>query len=442
MKRRLIPIGVLALLLVVALAASACGGGTTTTSGATTTTAPSTETSGPTTTGAVTTTASTTGGTETTAASSPATGEPILIGLSNSLTGSGAAPGGSLHNGVALQVETINNNGGINGRPLKVIEMDDKSDVPTALANLAKMIESDKVVATIGPCVQYIQDPARGIAEKYQTPMVGAGPAVLADFKTNKYNWSVMTAAAAPVQEDALKKLIAAEGWKNILSIADVLTIHNEELDLLVQDAPKNGFQITKMKDTFGFDQTDFQPILNKIMEQYKALKPDAVFLMVNPVALPVLYKGLRTLGVTVPIQGSPAAAHPAIFSQGPQAVEGFLTLDSGGLTNPQSLPDDWPVKSMQLAFFQAYKAKFNSDPDFFSAVGADLVSTLAEAMKQAGGPDDKEKVRQALVNLKDFKTLEGVLTFTPDATSMGIHGGMVEMQVKNGQFLFVKALN
>ena len=114
-----------------------------------------------------------------------------------------------------------------------------------------------------------------------------------------------------------------------------MLAIHQETLDLLVKNGPTEGFTFTKLPDTFGFDQTDFQPILNKIMEAYNAQKPDAVLLYVNPIAAAPLYKGLRSLGVTVPIQGSPAAAHPAIFAMGPEAVEGFLVLDSGGLVNP-----------------------------------------------------------------------------------------------------------
>ncbi len=177
-------------------------------------------------------------------------------------------------------------------------------------------------------------------------------------------------------------------------------------------------------------------------MEAYKAQKPDAVILYVNPIALPPLYKGLRSLGVTEPIQGSPAAAHPAIFAMGPEAVEGFLTLDSGGLVNPAGLPDDWPLKESQLAFFDAYQAKYGQAPDFFSAAGADLVAVLAEAMKQAGGPDDKAKVAQALVNLKDYVALQGIVNFTPEATSQGVDGDMVEWQVKGAQFVLVNTLN
>ena len=440
MKKRHLIVGLLALLLVVAMTAVACGGEETTTTAApstTTTAAPST-----TTTAAPSTDTTPAPSTDTTAAG-PATGAPIKVGFSNSMSGFAAAPAASTGNGVALMAEYVNANGGINGRPLEIVMLDDKSDVPAAIANLNKMIQEDKVAATIGPFAQFMQEPARGIAEQTQTPMVGMGPATLEQLAaTPQFQMSVMLSAAPDTQSDALTKVIKANGWKNIIGIADVLTIHQETLDLLVKAGPAEGFTFTKLPDTFGFDQTDFQPILNKIMEQYNKLKPDAVVLYVNPIALPPLYKGLRSLGVTVPIQGSPAAAHPAIFAMGPEAVEGFLVLDSGGLVNPAGLPDDWPLKEAQLGFYEAYQGKYGQPPDFFSAAGADLVAVLAEAMKQAGGPDDKAKVAQALINLKDYVALQGILNFTPEATSQGVHGDMVEWQVKGAQWVLVDVVN
>ena len=47
----------------------------------------------------------------------------------------------------------------------------------------------------------------------------------------------------------------------------DQLSIHQETLDLVAKNGPAEGFTLTKLPDTFGFDQTDFQPILNKLME-------------------------------------------------------------------------------------------------------------------------------------------------------------------------------
>lgn len=424
MRKRYLLAGLLVLLLVVALATVACGGTaeTTTTAAA----APSSTTAAP--------------STETTAAAGPATGEPIKIGFVNSLTGVSAAPGVSMDKGVKLQIEYVNQNGGINGRPLELIEYDDKSDVPTALANLNKLIQQDKVFATIGPFAQYEQEPARQIAEQNKVPMVGDGPATLDQLKGTQYQWSVMTAAAPKTQAAAVAKVVAAHGWKNILGLADVLTIDQETLDVLGQNAAAGGFKSTKMADTFGFDQQDFQPILNKMMEQINALKPDAIILYVNPIGFPPIYKGLRGLGVTLPILAGTACAHPAIFALGPQAVDGVYVMDSGGLVNPQALPDSWPLKQAQVEFAQRYQAKYNEAPDFFSADGADLVTVLVAAMKQAGEVD-QAKVAQALINLKDVPTLEGMMTWSPDATSEGVHGFMVEWQVKNAQFLLVNDL-
>ncbi|MFH0917488.1 MAG: ABC transporter substrate-binding protein [bacterium] len=432
MKKQYMIVGLVVLLLVVASTAMACGEEATTT-----TAAPSTDT-----TAAPSTDTTAAPSTDTTAATGPATGEPIKIGFSNSLTGVSAAPGASVSKGVALQVEYVNANGGINGRPLEVIELDDKSEVPNAIANLNKLIQEDKVFATIGPFAQFMSEPARGIAEQTQTPMVGPGPATLEQLAGQQYQWSVMISAAPPTQADALTKVIKANGWTNVLAIADVLSIHQETLDLLVKAGPTEGFTLTKMPDTFGFDITDFQPIINKIMDQVNTLKPDAIVLYVNPVAVPALYKGLRTLGVTVPIQGSPAGAHPAIFSMGPPTVEGFLVLDSGGIVNPAALPDDWPLKQLQVDFVDRYAKENGNPPDFFSAVGADFIIVLTEAFKQAGGADDKAKVQQALINLTNVPALEGMVTFTPENTSQGITGGMVEFQVKNAVFELMNIVN
>lgn len=439
MKRRYLLIGLLALILAAALVVAGCGEEeetTTTAAPATDTTAPPTDTTeAPTDTTAAPSTDTTTAG--------PATGEPIKIGLSTSLTGSSAAPGQSLSQGVAVQVEYVNANGGINGRPIQIVEYDDASEVPNAIANINKMIQEDKVFMTIGPFAQYMQEAARQIAEQTQTPMVGGGPATLDQLKGTQYQWSVMISAGPPVQADAVMKVIKENGWKNVLGIGDILAIHQETMALLVEEGPANGFTFTQMKDTFGLDQTDFQPILNRMMEEIKKINPDAILVYANFGGAGPIYKGLRALGVTVPILGSPATAHPALFGiVGPDAVQGLQVLDSGGIINPAGLPDDFPLKSLQLDFFQRYEAKYNQPPDFFAAYGADLVSVAVEALKQAGGADDKAKVAEALINLKDFVALEGIMSFSPDATSMGVKGQMVLYEIQGAEFKFVKVVN
>jgi len=439
-KRRYLLIGLLVLVLAIAMMAVACGEDETATTaapGTETTAAPSTETT------AAPSTETTAAPSTDTTSTGPATGEPIKIGLSTSLTGSSAAPGKSLSQGVAVEVEYVNANGGINGRPIELIEYDDASEVPNAIANINKMIQEDKVFMTIGPFAQYMQEPARQLAEQMKVPMVGGGPATLDQLAGTQYQWSVMISAGPPVQADAVMKVIKDNGWKTIVGIGDVLAIHQETMEQVVKEGPANGFNFIKMPDQFGFDQTDFQPILNKMMEEINKSKPDAILLYCNFGGAGPLYKGLRALGVTVPILGSPATAHPALFGiVGPEAVEGLWVLDSGGIINPPALPDDFPLKTAQLAFMDRYTAKYNQPPDFFAAYGADLVSVAVEAMKRAGGADDQAKVAEALINLKDFVALEGIMSFAPDDTSMGVKGQMVLFEIKGAQFNFVKVVN
>jgi branched-chain amino acid transport system substrate-binding protein len=424
MKRRLTLGGLLVLLLAVALMALACGGDKTTD----TTAAPTETTAAP---------------TETTAATGPATGEPIKIGLITSLTGPSAAPGISVQHGAEYMVQWINSNGGVNGRPLELLIEDDKSEVTGMTAALTKLIEQDGIDYFVGPFIQYGQEAARQMCEDAEIPMVGSGPPSLEQIEANTpYKWSVMMSAGPVTQADAFAELIKAHGYKNVLAIADTLSIHTETLIALAEMAPAEGFTLTVLPDTFGLTLPDPQAILNKILDGINSVQPDAVLTLSNPLAQPAIYQGLRNLGVTQPIHGSPAAAHPAVMARGPEAVEGLYVCDSGGIVNPQSLPDDWPVKALQLEFYDGYNAFFGYAPDFFAAMAADYFYLLKAAWEQAGGADDPEAVRSALQSLTDVQTLEGLQTYTPDDTTEGVYGFLVEFQIVGGQFQFVRTLN
>jgi branched-chain amino acid transport system substrate-binding protein len=409
MKKRFMLAGLAAVLLVIALAAMACGGDG--------------------------------GGTVT------ATGEPIKVGMVTSLTGESAVVGISSQKGAEQQVKYINDNGGINGRPIELLIEDDTSTVTGMTQAMTKLIEEGGIEYFVGPFIQFGQEAARQICEDAQIPMVGAGPPSLDQIAARTpYKWSVMMAAGPVTHADAFVKLIKAHGYKKVLAIGDVLEIHQDTLVKLAELSATEGFTLTVLPDTFSLSMADPQAILNKIMEAYTSVQPDAIFTLSNPVAQPVLYKGLRRLGVTVPVHGSPAAAHPSVMGNlragGPANVEGLYVLDSGGLINPQPLPDSWPMKAFQVDFYQRYLNDYGFAPDFFAAVGADYLVILQEAMKQAGGADDKEAVRQALQSLTDVVTLEGLQTYTPADTIEGVKGFMIEYQIKNGKFEFVRTLN
>ena len=439
MVRRLTTAGLIAVLLITVALVVACGGTSTTTTAASTVTtaAPSTETTAPagtttTAAGSMTTAAST----ATTAAAGPATGEPIKIGVIGSMTGTAAPAFPAIQKGFQLEVDNLNATGGINGRPLQLITVDDKSDPATAVSVATKLITQDNVVALVGPLSTPCCLAVAPLAEQYGVTELRWDTPTL-DSPVLSAKWSFITSVGPQDVADALEKQIAAAGWKKIVAAADILPPNFQPLQILQTDAASKGFTIDVLKDTWQLDATDLTPQINKIYAAWKAESPDVLFVMSAIVQTPVLIKGLKDLGVTGPIQDGPVSGHPGIFAQGPEAVEGLYVIGAGVL-NPSQLPDGFPSKAVMVDFATRYTAKYNEGTSLFAGLGYDSAHILFAGLM--AGVDDKAKIRDGIEAIQNLPISQGVVNFS--ATDHQLHGGYNEWLVKSGQFTFDKALN
>src|SRR3974377_2319342 len=78
-------------------------------------------------------------------------GEPIKIGAVVSLTGPGAGLGQPERNGMLLAEKEINQTGGVEGRPIKVLIEDDGSKADNAKSKAEQLIFDEKVITILGP---------------------------------------------------------------------------------------------------------------------------------------------------------------------------------------------------------------------------------------------------------------------------------------------------
>jgi branched-chain amino acid transport system substrate-binding protein len=76
--------------------------------------------------------------------------EPYRIGAVLSLSGTYAGLGEPEKNTIEMEVERINDAGGVNGRPIEVLIEDDATDAETAVAVTSRLIEQENVIALIG----------------------------------------------------------------------------------------------------------------------------------------------------------------------------------------------------------------------------------------------------------------------------------------------------
>src|ERR1051326_4913664 len=78
-------------------------------------------------------------------------GEPIKVGLSLALTGAGASPSKVINTALDIWRDDVNAKGGLLGRPVQLVILDDQS-TPANVPNIyTKLITADKADLLVGP---------------------------------------------------------------------------------------------------------------------------------------------------------------------------------------------------------------------------------------------------------------------------------------------------
>jgi branched-chain amino acid transport system substrate-binding protein len=77
------------------------------------------------------------------------TDKTIKIGLTGPYTGAAAVAGQGLRAGVQIAVDEINAAGGVDGRQLELVALDDGFEIPKLVANMKRLISQDQVYAIV-----------------------------------------------------------------------------------------------------------------------------------------------------------------------------------------------------------------------------------------------------------------------------------------------------
>lgn len=98
----------------------------------------------------------------------------IVFGQAAALEGPASALGLGMKDGLNAAFDEINRNGGVHGRKIKLISIDDGYEPSQAIAATRKLIEDDKVFALIGPVGTPTAVAAQPIAGAAKVPFIGA----------------------------------------------------------------------------------------------------------------------------------------------------------------------------------------------------------------------------------------------------------------------------
>ncbi|QED50205.1 ABC transporter substrate-binding protein [Cytobacillus dafuensis] len=331
-------------------------------------------------------------------------GDTIKIGANLELSGAVASYGSGIAAGVDLAVEEINKNGGVDGKKIEIIKVDNKSDGPEATNAAIKLTSKDKVTAIIGAATSGNTVAQAQIANDTKTVLIspsGTSPTV-----TVKEDGSVNEFVFRTAFIDPFQGTVAANFALNDLKVKNVAIYADNASDYAKGLAAsfKETFEAAGGKivaeESYVAKDTDFRSTLTRI----KAANPEYIFIPGYYEEVGLIVKQAREMGITVPLMGADGWDSPKLVE-----LAGADALNNTFIINHYSSEDqDATIQKFVKAFGDKYNGK---SPDAFNALGYDTVYLLVDAMKRAETTSDSVKIKDALAATKDLSLITGTIT-------------------------------
>lgn len=143
-----------------------------------------------------------------------ASGEPYVIGFTSDFSSNFGYLGLGLKAGLDSYWDAINKHGGINGHPVKMIALDDDSQVNRGVANVTQLITQDHAIAIAGVMYSVICSAVVPLLTQYKVPEICGVVTSNLMHPANPWVYATTTdqAAYAAPQLAMAQKLMTAEG--------------------------------------------------------------------------------------------------------------------------------------------------------------------------------------------------------------------------------------
>jgi branched-chain amino acid transport system substrate-binding protein len=342
----------------------------------------------------------------------------ITVGAVETLTGDNSAYGVSIRSGLELALAEVNGSRFLGSTQLRLVFMDDKADKQEGISAFTKLISDDKVSAIIGPTLSSTAFAADPVAQKAGVPVLGTSNTATGITAMGNYVFrdSLLQSGVVPGTLVAVKAKYHPQ--KAVLLYESTNEFSKSESEVFKTALQKLGISLLAT-ESYSKGDTDFRTQLGKL----NARKPD-IFVLSSLVgeAIPILQQA-REIGITQPIVGGNGFNSPNVLKNAGSAAEGLIVGSAWFI-------DSQAPKSK--AFVQAYRARYNADPDQFAAQAYDGLYIMATAIKNAGSAD-RAAIRDALAAIRN---LDGALgTFSFDENRDPVHPS-VTLMARGGRFV------
>lgn len=300
--------------------------------------------------------------------------DEIVLGTIQDLSGPLAGYGKQGRAGMQLRVDEINEQGGINGRKLRLIVEDSGYDPKKAMLAAQKLVNQDKIFMMLGHLGTAHNLAAMPV--QFEKNVINFFPITSSREMYEPFHRLKYSNAATYYDQmrNAAPRLAKEKGAKKVCTI-----YQDDEFGEEVLKGAEDGLKTINMafaeKTTYKRGATDFSSQVAKM----QASGCDMVVLGTVIRETIGTIATARKLGFNPVFLGSNATYTDLIHKLGGAAMNGLYATST--VQNPYL--DD---ASQPIRFWAAkYKTKFNEDPTVFSVYGYTIVDTFASVARKAG---------------------------------------------------------
>ncbi|MFT3926467.1 MAG: ABC transporter substrate-binding protein [Myxococcales bacterium] len=322
--------------------------------------------------------------------------DPLVIGAFFSMTGATATFGTTSVRGAQMAVEEVNAAGGIKGRKIELVVLDDQGKTDEATSAVARLIDVNHAIAIVGEVASTLSLAGGRIAQRRQIPMVS--PSSTNPKVTEIGDYVFRVCFLDPFQGFAMAKF-ARENLK--LSKVAVLKDVRNDYSLGLSDAFIKAFTAAGGEivgiESYSAGDTEYSAQLTKLKDTgLEGLYVPGYYTEVGAIA-----RQARRLGITAPLMGGDGWESPELRGIGGQDILGSY------FTN--HFAHDQPSETAKK-FTAAYERKYHEPTPALTSLGYDAVMVVAAAMRRAEALTPKG-IRDALSQTKEFAAVTGTLT-------------------------------
>jgi branched-chain amino acid transport system substrate-binding protein len=338
---------------------------------------------------------------------------PYKLGLVYSSEGPFANNSATARAGANYAVDLINEDGGVNGRDLELVEVDARNDPQSLVTAIPKLVSEDGVFAIIAPADSAGCEIACAASAQLEVPAIspGAGrPGVLEPSRPWSFTLAQPDAAnSIPV----LSAVVEQEGIKTAAIIYDEANATTKAQNDLFNEV----FADTGVDVVSTTTYTSGDPSFTSQVTSMAAANPDVIALAAGPadasrIAVEVRAQGLESLLMGT---GSLQSGGTEYLNGAGDAAEGTITAAQFNPDNPDQPAADLLAQAREDNDFDVVPLNFSYAFDIVNMIANYLGDNEIEASEDSVADD-----RQGLLDYLQSETLEGMsgdVKFAEDGT-------------------------